>query len=163
MARRRMRPVDESVAMRPFSASLPMALLQAREAAMRLFRPMLADHDLTEQQWRVLRALNAEDHPLEVGVLAEHTFLLAPSLSRILANLEARSLVARTTAAHDQRRSLIALTPDGQALVGRVGPQSEALYNSIEEHFGAARLEQLLHELHDLARLRPAAGKEAAS
>ena len=40
-----------SPAMRPFDASLPMALLQAREAAMRLFRPLLAEHDLTDQRW----------------------------------------------------------------------------------------------------------------
>ncbi len=43
--------------MRAFSSSLPMALLRAREAVMRRFRPGLRDHGVTEQQWRVLRAL----------------------------------------------------------------------------------------------------------
>lgn len=144
---------DASTAMRPFSASLPMALLQAREAAMRLFRPMLAEHDLTEQQWRVLRALNAAEEPLEAGVLADHTFLLAPSLSRILANLDGRGLVTRTTATHDQRRSLVALTDAGRAIVARVGPRSEEMYGRIEDAFGADRLAGLLDELHDLARI----------
>ncbi len=139
--------------MRPFTASLPMALLQAREAAMKLFRPMLADHDLSEQQWRVLRALAATDQALEVGELAERTFLLAPSLSRILANLEGRRLVVRRTARHDQRRSLIELSRAGRTLVDRVGPLSEAIYNSIEADFGSERLARLLDELHDLARL----------
>ena len=78
----------EAVELRPFEASLPMALLQAREAAMRLFRPLLAEHDLTEQQWRVLRALRAADDPVDAGELAERTFLLAPSLSRMLSNME---------------------------------------------------------------------------
>jgi hypothetical protein len=64
---------DEAIAMRDFSASLPMALLQAREAAMQLFRPLLAEHDLTEQQWRVLRALSASDEPLEVGAIVDAT------------------------------------------------------------------------------------------
>ncbi|MFT5000920.1 MAG: hypothetical protein ACI875_001925, partial [Planctomycetota bacterium] len=35
--------------------SLPIMLLRAREAVMRRFRPMLRLHDLSEQQWRVLR------------------------------------------------------------------------------------------------------------
>src|SRR6266849_5130597 len=45
------------VPMREFSRSLPMSLLRAREAVMRHFRPSLRDHGLTEQQWRILRAL----------------------------------------------------------------------------------------------------------
>ncbi len=144
---------EPDVALRPFSQSLPLALLQAREAAMRLFRPLLADHQLTEQQWRVLRALAASERPYEVGELAEVTFLLAPSLSRILTNLESRRLVEREVAAHDQRRSLIALSPSGRALVRDVAPESEATYRLIEERFGTERLRRLLDELHDLAAL----------
>ena len=84
---------SESGPIRPFEQSLPMALLRAREAAMRRFRPLLAAHALTEQQWRVLRALTATDKAVEPTVLAELTFLLAPSLSRILSNLEGRGLI----------------------------------------------------------------------
>lgn len=137
--------------MRSFDESLPMALLSAREAAMRLFRPTLADHGLTEQQWRVLRALTAEDEPIEVGPLADRTSLLAPSLTRILVNLEERSLIAREVAAHDQRRSVISLTSAGEALVASVAPESEAQYAEIERRFGTARLRSLIHELHELS------------
>ena len=49
--------------------ALPIALLEAREAVMSRFRPMLATHDITEQQWRVLRVL-AEAGPLEATELA---------------------------------------------------------------------------------------------
>ena len=147
-----LRETTEHLAMRPFSESLPMALLQAREAAMRLFRPLLAEYDLTEQQWRVLRALTANDD-LEARELAEQTFLLPPSLSRILANLRDRGLVHRRTHPTDQRRSLIALTAEGWKLVRRVAPRSEATYIEIETDFGAERLGRLLAELHDLARL----------
>ena len=87
-----------------------MALMRAREASMRTFRPMLGEHGLTEQQWRVLRALRATRVGLEVGELAEATFLLGPSLSRILANLEDRQLVARSSVPRDARRSRISLT-----------------------------------------------------
>ena len=142
-----------SPAMRPFDASLPMALLQAREAAMRLFRPLLAEHDLTEQQWRVLRALTATDAPVDAGELAGRTFLLGPSLSRILANLDERGLIVRAVDPDDQRRALIALSDHGAAQVDAIAPESESRYSAIEDAFGADRLAHLLDELHDLATL----------
>jgi len=80
------------VPMREFSRSLPMSLLRAREAVMRQFRPSLRNHGLTEQQWRILRALTAVD-TIEVTELARVAFLLGPSLSRILRDLEARDLI----------------------------------------------------------------------
>ncbi len=82
------------VPMREFSRSLPMSLLRAREAVMRQFRPSLRHHGLTEQQWRILRALAAVD-AIEVTELARVAFLLGPSLSRILRDLEARHLIER--------------------------------------------------------------------
>src|ERR1700719_3334483 len=77
-----------------FSQSLPMLLLRGREAVMRYFRPSLLEHGVTEQQWRVLRALNTADE-MEVMILANATYLLAPSLSRILKDLQRRGLVKR--------------------------------------------------------------------
>lgn len=145
--------MTSDIPMRPFDQSLPMALLDAREMAMHLFRPLLADHDLTEQQWRVLRALAGADEPLEVGPLAERSSLLAPSMTRILANLETRQLLARHAVPHDQRRSVIALTAAGVRLVRRIAPESEAIYNSIEAAFGGDRLRRLLDELHAFAAL----------
>lgn len=68
--------------LRSFNRSLPMALLRAREAVMRQFRPSLQSYGITEQQWRVLRALTTADM-IEVLELAKATYLLAPSLSRI--------------------------------------------------------------------------------
>ena len=73
-----------------------MSLLRAREAVMRQFRPSLRNHGLTEQQWRILRALTAVDN-IEVTELARTAFLLGPSLSRILRDLEARHLIERRT------------------------------------------------------------------
>lgn len=151
-------------ALRPFEQSLPHVLLRAREASMRFFRPLLAAHSLTEQQWRVLRALNHWDlnHPNaapDVGELADHTFLLGPSLSRILANLSERGLVSRTTDPQDQRRSWIELTPEGHRLVAEIAPHSEARYDAIEAQLGARKLNQLFSLLEDLAAIAPEAAE----
>jgi hypothetical protein len=48
-------------AMRPFRRSLPMRLMQAREAVMQRFRPSLRAHGITDQQWRIVRTLEETD------------------------------------------------------------------------------------------------------
>ena len=135
--------------MRTFSQSLPMALLRAREAVMRRFRPGLRNHGVTEQQWRVLRAL-AHSGPLSITQLANATCLLAPSLSRILPDLEKRGLVRRKQADADLRRSVITLEPKGLRLIATHAPRSEEIYGEIEAHFGAERLAQLFALLREL-------------
>ena len=141
---------SERLAMRDFSESLPMALLQTREVVMAIFRPLLAEHDLTEQQWRVLRVLASVSTALEVGQVVEATNLLAPSLSRILKDLEARGLVTRSAVEQDQRRAQIGLSATGFELVKKIAPQSEALYNKIEASFGQTELTHLLDQLATL-------------
>jgi homoprotocatechuate degradation regulator HpaR len=128
--------------MREFSRSLPMSLLRAREAVMRRFRPALRIHDLTEQQWRILRALTAVE-AIEVTELARMAFLLGPSLSRILRDLEARQLVERKTAEVDQRRAVVSISAKGLKLIEAVAPTSEAIYAEITRRFGARRLSEL--------------------
>ena len=151
-----------SIPMRPFQQSLPMALLGAREATMQRFRPMLAEFGLTEQQWRVLRALASADEPLEVTEVAARTELLPPSVSRIVARLADDGLIDRTTVAHDQRRATLRLTRKGRGLVARVAPDSERISGEIEAAFGADRLAHLLAELHDLAGIADLADSNPA-
>ncbi len=135
--------------MREFSRSLPMALLRAREAVMRQFRPSLREHNLTEQQWRILRALAAID-AVEVTELARTAFLLGPSLSRILRDLEARHLIERKTDKADQRRSVVSISEKGVKLMASVAPTSEAIYAEITRRYGARRLSELQDMLADL-------------
>jgi homoprotocatechuate degradation regulator HpaR len=128
--------------MREFSRSLPMALLRAREAVMRQFRPSLRSHGLTEQQWRILRALAAVEES-EVTELARTAFLLGPSLSRILRDLEARRLIERRTAESDLRRGVVSISEKGLRLMEEVAPSSEAIYAAITKRFGARKLLEL--------------------
>lgn len=155
MAKRPADPVDggapaaRQVPMRDFSRSLPMSLLRAREAVMRQFRPSLREHGLTEQQWRILRALAAIE-AAEVTELARTAFLLGPSLSRILRDLEARNLIERKTAKADQRRSMVSISEKGVKLMASVAPSSEAIYAEITRRFGARKLAELQEMLGEL-------------
>jgi homoprotocatechuate degradation regulator HpaR len=130
------------VPMREFSRSLPMSLLRAREAVMRHFRPSLRDHGLTEQQWRILRALASVDS-IEVTELARVAFLLGPSLSRILRDLEARHLIERRVVKADLRRGVVSISAKGLKLIEAVAPSSEAIYAAMTKRYGARKLADL--------------------
>jgi len=135
-------PPRRRVPMREFSRSLPMSLLRAREAVMRQFRPSLRQHGLTEQQWRILRALTAVD-AIEVTELARVAFLLGPSLSRILRDLEARHLIERKAAKADLRRAMVSISAKGLKLIEAVAPTSEMIYAEITKRYGARKLSEL--------------------
>jgi homoprotocatechuate degradation regulator HpaR len=137
--------------LRHFSSSLPMLLLRAREAVMVQFRSMLREQGLTEQQWRVLRALDASGRS-EVSELAHATFLLGPSLSRILLDLEKRDLIATEPHEADQRRKVVQLTRSGAETIDLIAPLSEAIYARISGRLGAKRLSQLQSLLVDIER-----------
>lgn len=120
---------------------------------MRCFRPSLRGFGITEQQWRVLRALSSVAS-LEVADLARSTFLLGPSLSRILADLDARGLISRDTDPRDLRRGVITISRKGADLIQTVTPVSETIYREITTRFGEeklATLQALLRELEEIA------------
>ncbi|MBC7146738.1 MAG: homoprotocatechuate degradation operon regulator HpaR [Thioclava marina] len=126
--------------------SLPIALLRARELVMERFRPMLNAHDVTEQQWRVLRVLR-ESGPLDASMLAERACVLAPSLTRMLRALETRGLIEIRRDGEDRRRASVGLSEAGTAFLRDVSPQSAEIYAKLEAEIGAERITRLLDEL----------------
>ncbi len=132
---------------REFSRSLPMLLLRGHQAVMAEFRPVLRAHGITEQQWRVLRALTT-DASLRISQLAALTLISGPSLTRILRSLEDQKLVRRAADSGDLRAARISIAPAGEKLIATVAPQSEARYAQIAARFGEARM-QALYELLD--------------
>ena len=77
-----------------------------------------AAHDLTAQQYNVLRLLRAS-HP-QVMATAEIVARLisrAPDMTRMLDKLEARSLLARERSREDRRAILVRITPAGVDLL----------------------------------------------
>jgi homoprotocatechuate degradation regulator HpaR len=130
-----------------------MQLMRAREAVMQRFRPHLAAHGLSDQQWRVLRAL-AEVDSLEIQEVAQRCAILAQSLSRILPRLEQDGLLSRRAHPQDQRRVLVALTSRGRALFAEMNAESEAIYARLAAEIGPDRLDGLYALLDEvLARL----------
>lgn len=132
--------------------NLPMLLAQARERVFAQFRPILNAHGVTEQQWRIVRAL-LETGPLEprqIGVLCG---LSSPSLAGILARMEELALVSRMPVEGDRRRRLISLTDRSRALAARMAPGIEAVYERLGERLDEAKLRGLYRSLDELIAL----------
>ncbi|MEM1090379.1 MAG: homoprotocatechuate degradation operon regulator HpaR [Pseudomonadota bacterium] len=140
---------EQEVHLRPLAQSLPMTLLRAREACMAEFRPMLHEHKLTEQQWRVLRVLMENDE-ITVTKLAREAVILPPSLSRILRGLISKGLVKKRAQRIDQRRAQVMMTAKGQRLYRAVAPHSSEIYRQLEKRLGKQRLEELNSMLQDI-------------
>src|ERR1700688_1208125 len=96
--------------------NLPMLLLRAREKMMERFRPLITAHGLTEQQWRVIRALN-EHGPMEPRQISGICTISSPSMAGVLGRMESLDLITKERFIDDQRRVLVSLTKTSIKLV----------------------------------------------
>lgn len=122
--------------------NLPQLFLRAREELLRHFRPIITHFGLTEQQWRILRALS-EAEQLEPREICEICQILSPSLTGVLSRMEDLGLITRTRMAEDQRRVIVRLTPKSEKLVAELGPLIVEQYKIIEEAFGPELIQEL--------------------
>lgn len=126
--------------------SLAGTLLAAREAVMAPLRPQLQAANVTEQQWRVLRVLDGHES-IDAAGLAQAALLHAPSVSRILKELTERGLVVRGTDPDDARRSMVAITDAGRALIADTAAHTLAVIDDYGRAFGRERLAKLQEEI----------------
>ena len=126
--------------------NLPLMLLQVRELVLANFRPMLKDAGVTEQQWRVLRALFGEGS-LEPKQIVRVCCLSSASLVGILVRMEDLGLITRKPVAGDQRRVLISPSAKGRRLALQLAPQIDLIYSEIEAELGTKLVGELFSVL----------------
>ncbi|MFC7418407.1 homoprotocatechuate degradation operon regulator HpaR [Iodobacter arcticus] len=122
--------------------NLALLLLQAREAVMARFRPLLNQHNITEQQWRIIRALS-EQGMMEPREICEKCQILSPSLAGVLSRMEEMGLVLRTRVETDQRRVNVNLTEQSKQLFKQIAPLIEQEYQALEEGPAGANMAEL--------------------
>lgn len=132
--------------------NLPLLLLQARERVIGRFRPALNAAGVTEQQWRIIRAL-LEMGPLEPRQIVTLCAISSPSLAGVLARMDETGLVKRVRLDHDARRLQVSLTPRSRALARRLAPQIEATYAAIEARIGHRFTQDFYRTLDELITL----------
>jgi len=140
--------------MRKFDDSLPLKLLRARETALNHFRPLLKEISLTEQQWRIIRALN-EYGALESKQLAECCCILSPSLTGIIKRLEQQNFIQRQKSQEDQRRVLLSLTDHAQKVFDDISPRFEERYSKMTDKFGQEKMQEFKDLLDLMAEVKP--------
>ena len=126
--------------------NLPLLLLQAREEVFSKFRPILNDAGVTEQQWRVIRAL-LERGPMEPRQIGDICCLSSPSLVGILARMDELGLVLRERFQNDQRRVLVSVSDKGADLASQLAPRIEATYKELETLIGQTFASDLYNTL----------------
>lgn len=132
--------------------SMPIMLLRARDSVMSRFKPILAAHHLSEQQWRVIRVLG-EAGELDATELAARASLLPPSLTRMLRTLEQRGLVSRRVDEQDRRRIVLTITPKCLDLICKLTIEGSSKFANLLNQFGPERWDQLLNLLNELSDL----------
>ena len=133
--------------------ALPLALLRARETVMSPIRRVLKAHDVTDQQWRVLRVLH-ENGIMDAKELAKSACVLAPSLTRIIKHLEQQNMLTRCVDGKDGRRVLLDILPSGAELIESVTPEVQVIYQGLSDKYGAQKMSDLLDLLHDVVELK---------
>lgn len=133
--------------------NLPHRLLKARDSLMSHFRPILNHFDITEQQWRILRALD-EHGQLEPRELCDICQISSPSMAGILSRMEEVGLIKRDGIPGDQRRVIVHLSKKGTKLLSKIGPLIDKQYSYIEQACGKQIFTDLLAVLEEFIDLK---------
>jgi len=111
-----------------FLDSLPMILSRTLDGVMPVYRALFQEHAITDQQWRVMRALWEQKH-LTSKQISEITLLPSPSLVGILDRLEKKGYVGRLRSVEDRRLVYIVPTQAGRKLQELMLPKIEQIHD----------------------------------
>ena len=125
---------------KPRDRSLGEYLLELAEHLREAFTAAVAGEGLTYMEGRVLRV--ALRRPDRAEIVAE-TRIAAPSVSLILAKLEASGLVERRTSDGDRRQRRVLVTPKGREALGRIFAHLDAR-SPLMTALGPAELDEML-------------------
>lgn len=115
--------------------NLPLLLLQARGGLIARFRPVLKKTGLTEQQFRILRALDVYGR-LEPREICAICHISSPSLAGVLARMDTLGLVQRERFKDDQRRQHVSLSAKAVDMFNSVSDDLESVYRELEAQLG---------------------------
>ncbi|WP_020389580.1 MarR family winged helix-turn-helix transcriptional regulator [Kribbella catacumbae] len=132
-------------------SSLLLLLKQAERRIEHQMLPILAEFDLSLEQWRVMSAL-ADEPGLPMSTLATTAVLPNASLTRHVDKLVERGLVVRRIHPDDRRRVVTALSPVGTTVAERLRAEEQRIEAAIAAELGDDRLQGLAGGLRQLQR-----------
>lgn len=116
-----------------FEKTLPMMLHRTLDSVMPLYRKVFKQHKISEQQWRILRALS-DTNGCTSADLAAITLLPKPSMVGIVDRMESKGLLIRERSREDRRKVYIRLTQQGLIMQAKLIPQIDEVYSKMINH-----------------------------
>ncbi|MDU0342645.1 MarR family winged helix-turn-helix transcriptional regulator [Bosea rubneri] len=141
----------------PFAATLHVRdhclclhLQRAARALARLFDEALRPLGLTNQQFSLLMSLNRPEPP-SIAPVAKLLGMDRTTLTAALKPLERRGLVSVSPGDKDRRSRLLAITPEGIALLAEAVPIWRSTHDAVDKRLGEAEPERLRQTLRALS------------
>lgn len=134
---------------KPVRAALPEAatyleLLVTQDQLAGEAASLLGTHDLTPQQYNVLRILRGGDAGgLPCQVIGERMIQRVPDVTRLVDRLEAAKLVERARIAEDRRVVLVRITSAGRDVLAKLDAPVDALHKQQFAALAPAELAEL--------------------
>lgn len=121
-----------------------MELIRTADELRRYFTDFYEPHDITPQQYNVLRILRGV-HPesLPTMEIAEKMVEKTPGITRLLDRLEEKGLIARERPAEDRRRVLISISSEGIALLSVLEDPVRKATKAVLQGLSGEEVEQL--------------------
>lgn len=122
--------------------------------AQRLGAELSAACGLAINEFDVLLFLRSHEHEqIRIGALLDSVPLSQPALSRLVARLEARGLLARSEAGDDARAVVVCLTDLGTALIDRaLVIHARVVHETLTSKFSETERAELLRTLSRIGR-----------
>jgi DNA-binding MarR family transcriptional regulator len=117
----------------------------------RMINFYLKPHQITAEQWSVLRSLNAEDH-ISQKELAKRTDKDQATLTKILDLLEKNGFIQRLHNPLDRRSYLVQITDKGKQLTNQVAPIIEHVFSQILYGISQEKLMMFVRILADIEK-----------
>ncbi len=127
---------------------LCFALYDASRAVVRAYGPLLDELGLTYPQYITMLVLWESDGPVSMGDIGARLHLDSGTLTPLIKRLVQLGVVERERDAADERRVLISLTSQGEALRQTACTVPERIFARFGMDLGPAR--ELLHNLNHL-------------
>jgi DNA-binding MarR family transcriptional regulator len=127
--------------------ALFLELYRAADLLSRRPAQLLRAHDLSPNQYNVLRILRGTHEGLLCGDIGRRMITRDPDITRLLDRLEKRGLITRCRESEDRRRVQARITPEGLALLGRLDEPVRALHRRQLGHLGEKRVRAILREV----------------
>ena len=126
---------------------------QANHALFKDFEAVVREAGLGSLEWRVLATLSGQP-PMAVGQLALEVLSQQPTVTKLLQRLAAQGWVSCSDDPADQRRTLVAITPAGQAKASALIEQARQHEARTLAGLSAAEVRRLKEQLQRLAGVR---------